>query len=561
MQRKQTEAVTHFPFLEKPALQTKQQPSQLKPLSFAHPILDCRAAASVESKILGNEEAEWAAMSSAGAALKQRLVLDYQELRPLPQRLRVLALLGKGNNAGDALIACQHLLADYPRAQVDLLFIEPVEALKALPKRALQELTGRVHTHFYDAGWDTAQCHAFLQEISARRGYHICLDGLLGMSFQPPLRSNYASLIDAVNQFPAIDLRAAVDLPSGCSGDPEASVFKADMTYTTGIAKAPLFQGAAPHGRVRYLDLGFFQHPDAGLETSDESILLPGLLDSLRTLRPPNVDKRSFGHLYIIGGSSFMPGALLMAVQAALRSGVGLVTAFAPVSVAATLAAQVPEAMWVPWPETSAGTLSPKALPLLTERLHRADAVLIGPGMGADRNTDFLTQQIVSTVDLPIILDADALRPRAVDLVRSRKSSAGPVVITPHMGEFIRIAKLKKPETDSQKLIEFSSSARLTLVLKGPITRLCDGKHVFINTFGGPVLSRGGSGDLLAGLIGGMIAQDKKDIPLATARALTYHGLAAERLARTRGQVAVRTTEVLEFLPEVLRDPDWNHLP
>jgi NAD(P)H-hydrate epimerase len=560
MQRRPTESTTHFPFLENASASARRPTSQLNPLSFAHPILDCPAAKALEESILVDEAAEWAAMSAAGSAIKRLLALDYQELRPLPDRLRVLALLGKGNNAGDALIACQHILAEYPRAQVDLLFIEPVEALKPLPKRALGELTGRVHTHFHDANWDAEQCRDYIEKISAGQGYHICLDGLLGMSFQSPLRPAYACLIDAVNQSPKIDLRAAVDLPSGCGGQPDAPVFKADMTYTTGIAKAPLFEGSAPHGRIRYVDLSFFDQPKPGLEASTEAILLPQLLDSLRTLRPPNVDKRSFGHLFIVGGSSFMPGALLMAVQSALRSGVGLVTAFAPVSVAATLAAQVPEAMWVPWPETASGTLSPKALPLLIDRIHRADAVLIGPGMGADRNTEFLTQQIVSTVDLPIILDADALRPRAVDQVRSRKSSAGPVVITPHMGEFMRVAKLKMPETSTPKLLEFTQSTRVTLVLKGPITRICDGKYVFMNTFGGPVLSRGGSGDLLAGLIGGMIAQDTEDIPLATARAVTYHGLAAERLARARGQVAVRTTEVLNFLPEVLRDPVWNRL-
>ena len=284
------------------------------------------------------------------------------------------------------------------------------------------------------------------------------------------------------------------------------------------------------------------------------------MLNPLRSLRPPDVDKRSFGHLYIVGGSSFMPGALLMAVQAALRSGVGLVTAFAPVSVAATLAAQVPEAMWVPWPETSAGTLSPKALPLLMERIDRADALLIGPGMGFDRNTEFLSQQIIANVDRPVILDADALRTRTVDLIRTRKSAAGPVVLTPHMGEFVRVAKLKKPRLNSQLLIDFCRTARVTLALKGPITRICDGHHVFMNTFGGPVLSRGGSGDLLAGMIGGMMAQNNKDIPLAVARAVVYHGLAAERLARSRGQVAVRTTEVLEHLSEVLRNPAHEDL-
>ena len=561
MQQKPMESVTHFPFMDNAPAGAKRPPSQLKPLTFAHPILDCPAAKAHEASILTDEEAEWDAMKAAGAAIKHGLILDYQELRPLPNRLRVLALLGKGNNAGDALIACQQLLLEYPRAQIDLLFIEPVKTLKPLPKRALDELTGRVRTYIHDANRDVSQCGEFLQEISKGQGYHICLDGLLGMSFQPPLRPAHICLIDAVNQFPAIELRAAVDLPSGCGGQTDEPVFKADMTYTTGIAKAPLFQGDAPHGRIRYLDLGFFDPSESDFEASTEFILLPKLINSLRTLRPPNVDKRSFGHLYIIGGSSFMSGALLMAVQAALRSGVGLVTAFAPVSVAATLAAQVPEAMWVPWPETASGTLSPKALPLLTDRIRDADAVVVGPGMGWDRNTEFLSQQIVGSVDLPIIIDADALRPRAVDLVRSRKPSAGPVVITPHMGEFIRVAKLRKPEFTSSKLIEFCQSTRVNLVLKGPITRICDGTNVYMNTFGGPVLSRGGSGDLLAGMIGGMVAQNNKDIPLATARAVTYHGLAAERLARVRGQVAVRTTEVLDFLPEVLRDPVWNRLP
>ncbi len=552
------ETVTHFPFLENQPVKAKLPPTQLKPFSFAHPILDCQEARAHEAEILGHEDAEWSAMRAAGAAVKRGVVRDYRELRPLPGRFRVLALLGKGNNAGDAMIACAHLLADYPRARVDLLFVEPVEALKPLPRRALQELMGRVRILQFEPVWDVEQCRTRLLEASAGRGYHICLDGLLGMSFRPPLRPAHACLIDAVNGFPEIDLRAAIDLPSGCGGEPDAPVFQADMTYATGIAKSPLFQGPALHGRVRYLDLGFFDQPVDAFKEAEESILLPQLLDSLRTLRPPNVDKRTFGHLYIVGGSSFMPGALLMAVQAALRSGVGLVTAFAPVSVAATLAAQVPEAMWVPWPETASGTLSPKALPLLTDRISRADALLVGPGMGWDRNTELLTQQIVASVDLPVIIDADALRPRAVDMARTRKPTAGPVVLTPHMGEFIRVAKLKKPETASHKLLAFCRSARVTLALKGPITRICDGHHVFMNTFGGPVLSRGGSGDLLAGMIGGMIAQNNKDIPLAVARAVTYHGLAAERLARARGQVAVRTTEVLEFLPEVLRDPDWD---
>lgn len=555
------ETVTHFPFPENQPSKATPPPTHLKPFSFAHPILDCVKARAHEAEVLRDEDTEWSAMQAAGAAINRSILQDYRELRPLPGHLRVLALLGKGNNAGDALVACAELLAQHPRAHIDLLFIQPVEELKPLPRRALHELTGRARILQHDSAWDVEQSRAHLHEASGGRGYHICLDGLLGMSFRPPMRPAHACLIEAVNGFSAIDLRAAIDLPSGCGDEPDNVVFKADMTYATGIAKSPLFEASARYGRVRYLDLGFFDKPTDSLREAEDYVLLPQLLDSLCALRPPNVEKRSFGHLYIVGGSSFMPGALLMAVQAALRSGVGLVTAFAPVSVAATLAAQVPEAIWVPWPETSAGTLSPKAFPLLTDRISRADAVLVGPGMGWDRNTEFLTQQIVSSVDLPVIIDADALRPRAVDLVRTRKPTAGPVVITPHVGEFIRVAKLKKPQINSQKLLEFCCATRVTIALKGPITRICDGRHVFMNTYGGPVLSRGGSGDLLAGMIGSMIAQNQADIPLAVARAVIYHGLAAERLARANGQVAVRTTEVLEHLPQVLRDPVWDHLP
>lgn len=560
MDPQKTPSVTHFPFIDKQSAAQAPTTSQLKPFQFAHPILDCAEARAHEAHLLKDPEAEWAAMQAAGAAIEKGIVRDYQEMRPLPKRLRLVALLGKGNNAGDAMIACQQLLAHYPRARIDLLFVEPVDALKPLPQRALQELEGRVQIISCETPGECADYHDRLLQATHGRGYHICLDGLLGMSFQPPLRPAYAALIEAINQFSAIDLRAAVDLPSGLGEEAESPVFQADMTYATGIAKSPLFQGGATQGRIRYLDLGFFTEEVPALADAVDSVLLPDLLNPLRSLRPPDVDKRSFGHLYIVGGSSFMPGALLMAVQAALRSGVGLVTAFAPVSVAATLAAQVPEAMWVPWPETSAGTLSPKALPLLMERIDRADALLIGPGMGYDRNTEFLSQQIIANVDRPVILDADALRTRTVDLIRTRKSAAGPVVLTPHMGEFVRVAKLKKPRLNSQLLLDFCRTARVTLALKGPITRICDGHHVFMNTFGGPVLSRGGSGDLLAGMIGGMMAQNNKDIPLAVARAVVYHGLAAERLARSRGQVAVRTTEVLEHLSEVLRNPAHEDL-
>ena len=248
-----------------------------------------------------------------------------------------------------------------------------------------------------------------------------------------------------------------------------------------------------------------------------------------------------------------MPGALLMSVQAAVRSGVGLVTAFAPASVAATLAAQVPEAMWIAWPESSSGTLIPRAMSLILDRIDQATAVLVGPGMGKDRNTEMIAQELVKAVELPVILDADALRTRVIDLVRKRRSGYGPVLVTPHMGEFMRVAKLARPDYSSKTLTTFCRQFEVLATLKGPMTRICDGTNVYVNTFGGPVFSRGGSGDILAGLMGGMIAQDRCDVVASMALAVTLHGLAGESLAREHGQVAVRTTQVIEKFSEVLR--------
>ena len=526
----------------------------LKSSRYAHPVLSCEQAKDVEASLLVDQDAEWLAMKSAGQGIAELIIQDYSELKPPPAHLRVLALIGKGNNGGDALIACGQLLADFPRAQVDLILTCPADELRPLAAKALQQLEGRIQAHQVSQSQTASDITELLEQIGGKEGFHICIDGLLGMSFSPPLREPIAALIEAVNVHEQIDLRAAVDLPSGRGDENSELTFEADFSYATGIAKKPLFEGIADCGRIRYVDLGFFDSEESETAECKESILLPEVLDPMRRLRPAAVDKRKFGHIFIVGGSAYMPGALLMAVKAAVRSGVGLVTAFVPASVAGALAAQVPEAMWIPWPETNNGTLNIRALPLLTDRIDQASAVLVGPGMGKDRNTETLTQEILRHVELPVILDADALRSRVVEVAQKRKPHFGPVVVTPHMGEFMRMAKLATANYDIDALLEFTKFYRVTAVLKGANTRICDGESVIYNTTGGPVLSRGGSGDILAGLVGGMVAQNNECVHTAVARGVMLHGLAAQRLARAKGQVAVHTVEVLDYLSDVLRE-------
>lgn len=529
----------------------------MKVLPYAHPVLSCEQGKQHESGVLADEAAEWSAMRQAGAGIARCIMRDFQELRPLPDHLSILALVGKGHNGGDALLACGELLAKFPRARVDLILTASTDDLKPLTARALQGLEGRVTQHQLETG-SAVQIAELLDEISGGRGFHVCIDGLLGMNFQPPLRSPLDALIEAVNDYEEIDMRVAVDLPTGI-GDAKAELqFQADFSYATGIAKKPLFEGLAECGRVRYIDLGFFDDSFETAFDTAESILTPRVLRPLNKLRPASADKRQFGHLFIVGGSAYMPGALLMSVKSAVRSGVGLVTAFVPESVASSLSAQVPEAMWVPWPETSNGTLSPRALPLLMDRIKQASAVLIGPGLGYDRNTEMLAMEVATKVELPVVLDADALRSRVIEVAPKRKSSSGKIIITPHMGEFMRVAKISEPDYSPETLLAFSKIYRVITVLKGSNTRLCDGESILYNTTGGPVLSRGGSGDLLSGIIGGMVSQNNSEEQIAVARGVMLHGLAAQRLARAKGQIMVHTSQLLDYLPDVMRSLDVN---
>jgi len=198
--------------------------------------------------------------------------------------------------------------------------------------------------------------------------------------------------------------------------------------------------------------------------------------------------------------------------------------------------------MWVAWPETPDGNLALEGHHLLREKIERATSLVIGPGLGREAETLALVTDIVKGSPVPCVLDADALQP---EIVRAGSVAR---ILTPHAGEFKRIA-------GGVELREFATSSGATVVLKGPVTRVAGGDGaLYHGFFGGPVLARGGSGDVLAGLTGGLLAQTPTDPLLAAARGVTWHGLAADALARAHGQTAVYTTQLLDFLPVALRE-------
>lgn len=502
-------------------------------LTWSHPILSCAAAREWEAALLPDEAAEWEAMRRAGAAIARAVAEDFREFGGLPASGRVLVLAGKGHNGGDALLAARELLARAPELAVDVIALTAESRWRPLARRAWQLLEESAGAQVARIGLSEA----------AGRSYELCLDGFFGFQLRPPLDEATAGLITAVNRHPRIRVRAAVDLPSGL-GEPSAQVIcRADFTYATGAVKDPLLNAAAATsaGRIRYLDLGFFA---ANNPPARRRVVLPSVLAPLAQPRPAQSDKRSYGHLLVVGGSRSYPGAVLMTVQAALRSGTGLVTAFVPDFLAPEYAARFPEAMWVGCPVGPEGALGDGLVAAVAARRSRATAMVIGPGLGAAPETMGAVRELVAQSEVPVVLDADALRPEIFAAGTGRR-----LIATPHAGEFQRLGGGEDPT-------EIARRTGAVLVLKGPVTRIVvsgAGEVTMLHALaGGPVLARGGSGDILAGLIAGLAAQAPGDLVLAASRGVVWHGRAADLLARDRGQVAVQTTQLFDYLAPAL---------
>ena len=296
----------------------------------SEPVLTCREAGEFEAGFFqGDEEKEWQAMQRAGRLLADAIRADAGEIGGLGTSPRLLVLVGKGHNGGDAVIAAEILLARFPGAHADIVFL--------FGERSLRPLTLRAWRLYQKTGFN--RIHLLHAPESLGEAYDLVIDGIFGFQFRPPSPEGVGRWLEKINSLDA-RLRAAVDLPSGMA---ERHAFRADFTYATGIFKLPLL--TLPNaGRLRHLGLGW--RVPAGAESAMR-ILTAGTLEPLTRLRDPNSDKRTFGHLGVLGGSRHYPGAVLMTVRAALQSGCGLLTVFVPESQVTSYAAVDPEAMWI----------------------------------------------------------------------------------------------------------------------------------------------------------------------------------------------------------------------
>lgn len=517
-------------------------------MKHIYPVHSIDQARAYEASVLeGDPGRTEAAMESAGTAIGMALLEDYLELRDWPEDARILILAGKGLNTGDALVACEAILNYLPRLQLTLVMTADEAALNPLTKTVFD----RIKASLGDA-FEAVSASDFL--AAAPAPVDVVIDGLFGLGFRPPLPAEVSALLEQINGRSDIDLRVSIDLPSGLdSSSADPNTFVADFTYIPGVAKQPCFErgNSAVVGRVRFLELEVFS--DQPAEGKEWFVASPNIFKSINRIRPAASDKRHYGHVLVFAGSSRLPGAAIMATQGALHAGAGLVTTFTPGRLFHYLVGSAPEAMWSQLPLKPDGSLDPEAVRVVSQFTDKASGLLVGPGLMVDRSSSFTICRIVRENPLPLVLDASALTQDVMAAVLGRPLNAGPVILTPHLGEYARILGLKEDPHDPAGFMAFCRKYRVITVLKGHPTLVCDGERIISVPTGGPVLARGGSGDILAGMLLTQLAQNP-DNPLEAALAtVAWHGAAGDSLARQCGSIAVKTTGLLPHLSRALR--------
>lgn len=508
-------------------------------------------------------------MESAGAAVARFCVSQYAGAG------LTVVLCGKGNNGGDGLVAARHLAQAGLRVRVALL--GAATDLKNEPAGMWAAAAPVGGLELREAA-DEAGIRESLKDAG------LIVDAVVGTGFKPPLRGLAAVARDVVadSAVPVV----AVDLPSGWDADSreqtsadesgKAQAFRADAVVTFVAPKpAHVFGHLTPgktFGPVVVAEIG----TPPGARASDAKLHWAGGAKTIAE-RPRNINgnKGRFGHVLIVGGSVGKAGAPSMASLAAMRTGAGLTTAAVPREILPTVARVAPELMCMPLDEgpgsraqgsEDAGLNLEQLEAAALEKLLKGMTVVgIGPGLGQDGTTPEFVRRFVERVHLPMVIDADGLNALAgrTDLLKQAasakdaKGNARTIVLTPHPGEMARLVGLSVKEVEADRVglaRRFATEHGLTLVLKGWRTLVAhpDGR-VAVNTTGNPAMAKGGSGDILTGIVAAMVAQHPEQVGEAVEAAVFLHGLAGDFATVQQDEHTVLATDTVNDLWRAFR--------
>ena len=472
-------------------------------------------------------------MENAG----HRVVEFLAERCPPLAEQRIVVLCGKGNNGGDGLVIARQLFTRIHPESLAVVLLAGTEELKgdAAANYRMLQACGCPVLHAIPA---EARCATLV------------IDALLGTGISGPAAGVMLEGIRAINQgFPFAKV-AAVDIPSGMPSDsphPVGEFARADWTITFTAPKPALV--LPPNcDHAGELQVGPIGSPESLYEDAWLSVIEPRMFRELLAPRPRDGHKGTFGHVLVVGGSRGKTGAPAMSGLAALRAGAGLVTVASAASAIPQIASHAPELMTVPLKETPHGSIAITAnLETLAEGM---TVIAMGPGLGREPGISELVHAAISSFEQPMVLDADALIGEPAgkpDRIR---------VLTPHPGEMSRLTGKSTADVQKDRVgtaRTFATNRLVTLVLKGERTLIAfpDGR-VWINPTGTPAMGTGGTGDILTGMISGLLAQFPGRHDQAVAAAVYLHGLAGEIGARELGEKCFIASDILKYLPQAM---------
>ena len=455
-----------------------------------------------------------------------------------------VVLCGRGNNGGDGLEITARIIENGGNA-VALYVIDFPSGDTA--RKCYAKYESRIPIALYTHKEEIAK--------SVLKNANIIVDCVFGTGFHGELETGTSELFAFINN-ECRALRFSIDIPSGMNADTgeiAKNAFSPHVTYTLGAIKTGLLSHPCFDlcGSIVLLDIGIapecFEQYSAVL--TDASVL------EKQPPRPKNSHKGTFGSLLNISGSGFYTGAALLSTKAALRSGAGLVTLATPKRVINAIASAIPEAVFLPLEQDADAFMDKSAAEALTKPLAEATVCTLGCGIGNNENSRYIVEFVLKNRDCPLILDADGINCISSN-INVLKDNSHPLVLTPHPREFSRLAGISVEEVQRNRLALaklFAEQTGTVLVLKGVNTVIAapDGR-VFVNTTGNSALAKAGTGDVLTGIIGGLLAQGADPFDCAVL-GVFLHGRCADELVKKASPAGILAGDVIELLPYVLR--------
>ncbi len=489
-------------------------------------------------------------MENAGAAVARFCLRHYAAER-------VVMLCGKGNNGGDGLVAAR-VLAE-AGVGVEVLLLGHKDEVKGEAAGALARLPAEVDEVRLREVVDEASLDAVREDVESAE---LIVDAVVGTGFKPPLRGLAVALREMVAKLDAPVI--AVDLPSGWDADSmeenAEGAYRADAVVTFTRPKRAHVFGHLTRGTFGPVVVAEIGSPEAAVR-SEGGLSWAGASKAIAEQpRNVNANKGKYGHVLVVGGSYGTAGAPAMASLAALRTGAGLVTAAVPRSVLDLVAGIAPELMVAPMKESADGAMAMENMSedglesLIAAK--RISVIALGPGLSTRGEASAFARVFVGTARLPMVIDADALN--AFEGRRHLLDGEGRVmVLTPHPGEMARLMGMTVKEVEADRIglaRTVATEHKLTLVLKGWRTLVAhpDGR-VAVNTSGNPAMAKGGSGDILTGIVAAMLAQFPNNVARAVEAAVYLHGLAGDFAAQAMDEHTVLATDTVTHLSNAFR--------